>query len=237
MSKLDASLLNGIPPFSRLSADQIREALDLATPQRWDEGKDVFRAGDEADRFYLLLDGTIRVVRTTADGEQVVPLHIPPGQLFGIAPAFNLQSFPATAVAAEECLTLCWPNRLWRPFVERYDGFATETWRAIGERMQQLHVRIEELATRAVEQRVACALLQIVNQSGRKVEDGIEIPFPITRATIAEMTGTTLHTVSRLLSAWEKDGIVSSMRKHVTITDPHRLVLISVAVDDRIRSK
>lgn len=233
MAKLDASLFTGIPPFSRLSAEQTREALDLATPRRWDEGSDVFRAGEDAERFFLLLDGTIRVIRTTADGEQVVPLHIPPGQLFGIAPAFNLQRYPATAVAAEECLTLCWPTRLWRPFVERYEGFATESWRTIGERMQQLHVRIEELATRAVEQRIACVLLQIVNQSGRKVEDGIEIPFPITRATIAEMTGSTLHTVSRLLSAWEKDGIVSSTRKHVTITDPHRLVLISGTGGDR----
>ncbi|WP_112322514.1 Crp/Fnr family transcriptional regulator [Oceanibium sediminis] len=227
MLKLDASLLNDIPPFSRLSSDQIREILDQATPQRWDEGATVFRAGDEAERFFLLLDGTIRVVRTTPEGEQIVPLHIPRGQLFGIAPALSLTAYPASAVAAEECLTLCWPSRLWQGFVARYDGFASETWRTIGERMQHLHDRVEELATRAVEQRIAAVLLQILNQSGRKVKTGIEIPFPITRATIAEMTGTTLHTVSRLLSAWEKQGIVASSRKHITVTDPHRLVLIS----------
>lgn len=229
MNKLDPSLLAHLPPFSRLSADAIRGILDLATPQRWDEGVSVFRAGEEAERFFLLLDGTIRVLRTTADGEQVVPLHIPAGQLFGIAPALNLTRYPATAVTAEESLTLGWPSRYWSNFVERHDGFASETWRTVGERMQELHVRIEELATRAVEQRIALVLLQIVNQSGRKVDDGIEIPFPITRATIAEMTGSTLHTVSRLLSAWEKEGVVASTRKHVTVTDPHRLVLISRA--------
>lgn len=226
MANLDPSLLSGLPPFSRLSTDQIREVLDRATPHRWEEGRDVFRAGDEADRFFLLLDGAIRVVRTTADGEQVVPLHIPAGQLFGIAPAFGLEAYPATAVAVVECVTLSWPSRTWTEFVDQYDGFASETWRTIGGRMQELHVRIEELATRAVEQRVASVLLQILRQSGRKVEEGIEIPFPITRATIAEMTGTTLHTVSRLLSAWEKQGIVLSTRKHVTITDPHKLVII-----------
>ncbi len=227
MANLDPSLLSGLPPFSRLSVDQIREVLDRATPQRWDEGRDVFRAGEAAKNFYLLLDGAIRVVRTTEDGEQVVPLHIPPGQLFGIAPAFNLDSYPATAVAAVESLTLSWPTRHWSGFVDRYEGFASETWQTIGERMRQLHSRIEELSTRAVEQRVASVLLQILRQSGRKVEGGIEIPFPITRATIAEMTGTTLHTVSRLLSGWEKNGIVLSSRKHVMITDPHRLVVLS----------
>ena len=49
-------------------------------------------------------------------------------------------------------------------------------------------------------------------------------------ANIAEMTGTTLHTVSRLLSAWEKDGIVESTRKHIVVTEPHKLVLLSGTV-------
>ena len=81
-----------------------------------------------------------------------------------------------------------------------------------------------ELATQAVEQRVAACLLRMVNQSGRRVEGGIEIAFPITRANIADMTGATLHTVSRLLAAWEKEGIVASARRRVTVTAPHRLV-------------
>ncbi|MGB5871317.1 MAG: helix-turn-helix domain-containing protein, partial [Albidovulum sp.] len=48
-------------------------------------------------------------------------------------------------------------------------------------------------------------------------------------ANIAEMTGTTLHTVSRLLSAWEKRGIVQSTRRHIVVTDPHQLVLLGAA--------
>jgi CRP-like cAMP-binding protein len=79
-------------------------------------------------------------------------------------------------------------------FVATYDGFATETYRTIGARLGEMHSRVEELATRAVEQRVAAALLRLVNQSGRKSAEGIEIGFAITRADIAEMTGTTLHT-------------------------------------------
>jgi len=43
------------------------------------------------------------------------------------------------------------------------------------------------------------------------------------------MTGTTLHTVSRLLSAWERDGLVSSKRKKIVVSDPHRLVLLAEA--------
>ncbi|EYD77244.1 Nitric oxide -responding transcriptional regulator NnrR (Crp/Fnr family) [Rubellimicrobium mesophilum DSM 19309] len=229
MNKLDESLLTGLPPFSRLERPQIREILDQATPKRHDEGAEVFREGEEADRFFLLLDGYVRVVRTTPTGDQMVLRHIAPGQLIGIAPALGRTTYPATATAASEALTLAWPTRLWPGFVTRYEGFATETWATLGRRMQELNDHLAELATKAVEQRVASAVLRMVNQTGRKVDGGIEIAFPVTRANIAEMTGTTLHTVSRLLAAWEKDGIVESRRKHIVVTAPHRLVLLSGA--------
>ena len=83
------------------------------------------------------------------------------------------------------------------------------------------------MSTQQVEQRIASALLRLVNQSGRKTDDGIEIDFPITRQDIAEMTGTTLHTVSRTLSGWEDEGIVRSSRQKVTVTDPHALMLVA----------
>jgi len=173
----------------------------------------------------------IRVVRTTETGEQIIALHISPGQLFGIAPALKRDTYPATAIAAVECLSLSWPVRLWDTFVDRYEGFATETYRTLGERLGEMHSRIAELATKAVEQRVAAAILRMANQTGRKTAEGVEIAFPVTRQNISEMTGTTLHTVSRLLSNWEKEGMVKSARKRVVVTDPHRLVLLSGGMD------
>lgn len=228
MHKLDESLLSPLPPFSRLSPAEIREILDEATPGRYPEGTAVFGEGLPAERFFLLLDGFIRVVRTTREGDQVIALHIPPGQLFGIAPALGRDTYPATAVAASESIALGWPIRLWFEFA-KYDGFSTETYRTVGARLGEIHARVTELATHAVEQRVASALLRMANQSGRKTEAGIEIVFPITRSDIADMTGTTVHTVSRLLSAWERAGIVASARRRVVVTAPHRLVVLSGA--------
>ena len=84
-----------------------------------------------------------------------------------------------------------------------------------------------EMVTEQVTQRVAHTLLRLVNQTGRKTAEGIEIDFPISRQDIGEMTGTTLHTVSRLLSAWEDRAIVRSGRQRIVVTDPHRLMLIA----------
>ena len=67
------------------------------------------------------------------------------------------------------------------------------------------------------------ALLRLAKQSGRKVDHGIEIDFPISRQDVAEMTGTTLHTVSRILSAWEQQGLVESGRQRIVLRDSHKL--------------
>ena len=49
----------------------------------------------------------------------------------------------------------------------------------------------------------------------------------LTRQDIAEMTGTTLHTVSRTLSGWEDEGVVRGGRQKVTVVNPHQLLLIA----------
>ncbi|MDP3342257.1 Crp/Fnr family transcriptional regulator [Frigidibacter sp.] len=229
MHKLDESLLTGLPPFRKLARPQIREILDAAQALRFDAGVPVFSEGMPVERFFLLLDGHIRVIRTTAAGDQIIALHIAPGQLFGIGAALGHTAYPATAMTADECVVLAWPNRLWAEFTARHDGFATETYKVVGARVGEMNNRIVELATQQVEQRIANAILRLVTQMGRKVEGGIEIGIPITRQNISDMTGTTLHTVSRLLSAWEREGIVASERRKITVTAPHRLVLLSGA--------
>lgn len=226
---LDPSLLTQIPPFSKLDNEQISDILDQAFSRRYDAGATVFQEGHDAERFYMLLDGYIRVVRISAQGERVIALHIPSGQLFGIAGAFGRDQYPATAITATESIAISWPAHFWPEFVANYDGFATETYKVIGHRMEEMSTRILELATQQVQQRIANAVLRLINQSGRKVAGGIEIDFPITRQDLAELTGATLHTVSRTLSGWERDGIIVSERKHITVCDPHQLVILSGA--------
>lgn len=224
LPRLDESLLTHLPPFSKLGRRQIRTILDQASSRRYEAGAHIFEEEDPAERFFMLLDGYVRVVRVTQTGEQVTALHIPAGQLLGIAKAIGRETYPATAVAATESIALSWPTRLWDTFVTEYDGFATETYKSVGHRLGEMNTRIVELATQQVDQRVANALLRLINQTGRKVEDGIEIDFPITRQDLSELTATTLHTVSRLLSAWEKQGFVESKRKRIKVCDPHALV-------------
>ena len=75
-------------------------------------------------------------------------------------------------------------------------------------------------------------LLRLAQRAGRKGEDGIEIDFPISRQDVAEMTGTTLHTVSRILSAWEDQGLVGSGRQKISIRNSHKLFMLAEGPSD-----
>jgi len=227
MPPLDRSLVANLPSFASLSGEQIDRVLALARSGRFPKDSEVFAQDEEARSFFLLLSGHVRVVRTAADGTQVIARYINEGELFGIAVAMGRSTYPASAIAAVDCVVLTWPNSAWAAVQAGAPSFGAEAFRTIGSRLAETQAQVMEMATQQVEQRIAHALVRLVNQSGRKTDDGIEIDFPITRQDIAEMTGTTLHTVSRLLSAWEGEGIVRGGRQKVVVTDPHALVLIA----------
>ncbi len=225
--RLDRSLISGLPAFAGLDGRDLDAILSRARSSRFPKDSEVFGQEEEATSFFLLLSGHIRVVRTSPQGHQVIARYITEGELFGIAIAMGRTTYPASAVAAVDCVVLAWPNSAWAELQSRFPGFGASAYRTIGSRLQETQAQVMEMSTQQVEQRIAHALLRIVSQSGRKTSEGIEIDFPITRQDIAEMTGTTLHTVSRLLSAWEDQGIVRSGRQKVTVTDPHALMLVS----------
>lgn len=227
LPKLDESLLDNIPTFGGLDVSRIRQILEQATACRYEAGVAVFEEGMPAERFYMLLDGYVRVMRMSAAGDQVTLHYIPSGEMFGIARAFRFDRYPATAVTAVQSVGLSWPMPLWDAFVAQYKGFTAETLGIIGRRIIEKDDRIMELTSQQVQQRVANALLRLVTQTGRKVEGGIVIDFPITRRDISEMTATTMHTVSRLLSAWERQGILDSERRQIKVCDPHRLTKLA----------
>jgi CRP-like cAMP-binding protein len=201
--------------------------LEQARSLRVAKDEAVFEQEEEAHSFFLLLDGHVRVVKTTPDGQQIIVRYISPGEMMGIAQALGRKTYPATAIAAVDCIVLAWPGSLWPEFAATFPSFAADTYRTVGARLQDSHTRVVEMSTEHVQQRVAHALLRLVKQAGKKTEEGILIDLPISRQDIAEMTGTTLHTVSRLLSAWEEKGLIKSGRQRVTVVEPHRLVVLA----------
>jgi CRP-like cAMP-binding protein len=210
-----------------MSDTALDDVLAQAASERYGAGDVVFEQGDTANRFFVLLHGRLRVTQVTPEGQQVVVRIVSPGDLFGIARALRRVDYPGTATAVLESVALFWPMASWSDIVEMHPVFAVNAMQVMGERLQEAQARIREISTEGVERRVGHAVLRLARQSGYSEEDGIRIDFPISKQDIAEMTGTTLHSVSRILTAWEDAGIVSGGRQKLLVRDPHRLLLIA----------
>jgi CRP/FNR family transcriptional regulator, nitrogen oxide reductase regulator len=227
MQRLDPSLIRGFDLFRSMSEDELRAILADARTRQIPKGAALFEQGTDAREFFVLLDGRLKVVQVTPDGEQVVIRFVVPGELCGVAVALRRPDYPATASAAIDSLALVWDSRSWDSLCARAPALAMNALHTMGQRLQEAHTRIREMSTEEVERRVAHALLRLVSQSGRKTEHGMLIDFPVTRQDIAEMTGATLHTVSRILSAWEGKGYVQSGRQRITVREAHKLFLLA----------
>lgn len=227
MPSIDRSLIATLPPFVGIAPDRLDEILKEAQSQRYPKGATVFEQEAEARSFLLLLHGHVRISKLTPQGQQVVVRFIGPGEICGLAVAIGRTTYPATATAILDSVALVWPSAAWPRLIEKNPSLAVNALQMVGHRLQDAHARVVEMSTEQVERRVARALLRLAAQAGRKVEEGIQIDFPISRQDVAAMTGTTLHTASRILSAWEAQGWVEGGRQRIAIRDPHRLLMLA----------
>lgn len=232
MTAIDPSLVADLALFRDLSREQLKDLLADATSRRYPKNTNVFEQDGEAQAFFVLLHGHLRVAKLTPNGQQVVVRYITAGEIFGVAMAIGRNTYPATATAVVDSVVLAWPSSLWPKLIEKYPSLAANTLQMVGGRLQDTQTRVVEMSTEEVERRVAHALLRLAQQSGKKIEQGIEISFPITRQDVAEMTGTTLHTVSRILSAWESRGLVEGGRQRIVLKDPHKLYVLAEGAPD-----
>jgi CRP-like cAMP-binding protein len=225
--KFERERLAGMPPFAGLTAEELRSLLQRARIQKLGKGAALFEQGDAPDRFFMLADGRLKVTQVTPDGQQVVVRYIGPGELFGCVAVTGQQAYPGTASAALDSVVVAWSATEASSLVEKHPKFGAHILRMMSGRVQEAHARMREMATERVERRVARALLRLTREAGKRTEAGIEIAMPLSRQDIAEMTGTTLYTVSRLLSAWEEEGLVESGRQRIVIKQPHALVKVA----------
>jgi CRP/FNR family transcriptional regulator, nitrogen oxide reductase regulator len=225
-------VLSGVRLFHRLGAEQLAEVAAEARLVRKDPGARFFIQGDEAHTLFVVMQGRVKVSQITPEGHQIVVRYAGEGEMFGCVPLYGGREYPATGEAVTPSEVLSWTRATMDRLMRRYPPIAANALELLGQELSEIRTRYQELATERVERRVARALLRLVRQAGRKVDGGVLIDFPVSRQDLAEITGTTLHTVSRILSGWEQQGIVSSGRRRIVIRRPHGLVSIAEDLGD-----
>ena len=223
MPQFDPLLLQCSEMFAGLSSDELAEIMAAGIVRRLSAGERIFAQGDPGLTCHSLLEGRVKIIQTLPDGSQSVLRFIGPGEMYGTVAALMGQPFPADAAAVTDSVEIRWGVPTFRDLMRRHPEIGLRSTASAGTRLFDLQNRVSELTSERVEQRIARALLRLARQAGRPVDSGLEIDFPITRQDLAEMTGSTLHTVSRTLAAWDHSGVTGSARRRIVVRDVEAL--------------
>lgn len=228
---IDPAKLRQVSVFQNATDDDLKLIAQHAIERSIEEGEFFFFQGDAAVYFYVLISGRAKLMQTSPAGQQVNLRTINEWQMFGALGAVrDNATYPATAQALEHSTALAVKSDYLRELMQARPYLSFDLMKLMTTYIQEMQERYRELATEKVERRIAHALLRLVSQMGTKApEGGIELTF--TQQDLAEMSGTTLYTVSRVLSEWGKRGFVEAGRERVLIRKPHELVKISEGSD------
>jgi CRP-like cAMP-binding protein len=217
--------------FDGLDAAECDAWMAASSVREAERGAVIARQGMPATALFLLETGLLKLLQLTADGDEVLVRFVGPLEPFGGVVAIDGASYPVTAVVIERTRTRVWTTETLRRLLAGTPQVRVNLMREMASHMTDAMARVQELATARVGPRIAIALLRLSHQGGRSTPEGVELPYPLTRQELAQLSGTTLYTVSRTLSQWQQRGVLRSQGRRLVILKPS--VLATLARTDR----
>ncbi|MGH7231158.1 MAG: Crp/Fnr family transcriptional regulator [Nitrospiraceae bacterium] len=216
--------LKAIPLFSALSErDRQRIACEVVETQ-YRKDQYIFREGDPADYFYILTEGAVKCVKSSAEGKDVTLKVLMPGDLFCCeAAVFDGAPHPGCARSMGDARILRLSKKCYFDLLRRHPDSALEIIKYLGKRLNEAQEHAKVLALDRAEQRIASLLVDLATRAGVKEADGIHLTVRLTRQDLADMTGITSETAIRIMSQLKKARLVSGTAKRLIIHDLPRL--------------
>jgi CRP-like cAMP-binding protein len=209
--------------FAGLPAEAVAEVLRAASARHLDAGECLFLQGEDVDALYVVESGLLRLSQHTPEGEEVIVRTLGAGEIVAGVALLEKRSFPVSATCETRCRVLAWPRPRIQELAGRYPALRTNVLATIADRMQTSLSRIRELATESAPQRVARALVRLTREHGRPVAGGTLIDQPLGRQQLADLSGASMFTASRLLAGWARAGILEVGRQRVVVLSLDRL--------------
>lgn len=205
--------------FSGLNQTELNELAGLTIEYSFAAGNFIFWEGDAPQRFYLVREGRVRILKQSSSGKEFTIAFFGPGEMFGGVAAFEDKPYPASAQAVTKTRVLGIRREEFLAFLTNRPAVALKIINVLGERLREAHERLRDLAAEKAEQRLAKILLMLSSKIGPSL--------PFTRQEIADMAGTTTETAIRVLSRLKDGGIIRSARGKIVILNETKLKLLS----------
>jgi CRP-like cAMP-binding protein len=222
------SVLQRHPTFKELKDTRIQQ---LAQSSRWrvfQKNQDLFLAGSEARHILLVISGLVKITRYRHDGIETILGIFGPKDLVGLVAALKQQPYPATGRAlTKEVRVLLLRSREVLAIMAEDPGFTAALNGALMCLSRVLQDKIDVMSARAVPQRLASLLLTLAERFGEEQPGGsIEVSVALTRGEMASLIGSRFETVSRILSGWQRMGLVRDVDDGFYLSAPEALIHI-----------
>jgi len=208
--------------FAGLSASACHEILLCARTRTFFRHEILFSQGQPVNTFVLIRSGRVKLTQVSCDGSEVILWMNGSGDALEVHNSASGCIHTCSARAMEKCQTLVWEYSRLQLLVAQFPQIGANIFKILSARLRELEERFREIATEKAENRLALVLLRLLKSVGRQTSDGVELGLK--REELAQMTGTTLFTISRILSKWGEAGFVVPRRAGVLIRDPKQLM-------------
>ena len=199
---------DAIPILAPLRAED-RTALEpLCQLQAYEKSATIFTEGDPAALIHFLFVGRVKIVKAAAEREIILEI-LGPGEPVGAVAAFEGRPFPASAIALEPSGVLSIPEREFFRLIERRPEITRRLFAGLTLRLMALNRRMADMVG-SVEHRMARLFGTLAERVGQKRAGDIFVPIHLSRQEIADLAGTTIETAIRIMSRWQKDGLVET---------------------------
>lgn len=224
ISVLEAcSLLNALDEKSR---QELAGESFMAYAER---GEPIWIAGAPSVFSGVVGVGFVKMAKSSSSGMDVAVELLGPGQCFGLMAALEGRPFPLSAIAVSHTWYLKVPTRVLLPIYQRCGPLKDQLLRSLTPRLRRAHDMMGRLSSGRVEERLAAVLLLLADSYGQRVATGVRIAVPLTRQDLSEMAGTTVETTIRIMSRWQKEGVVATESRRITVRDEDQLAAVLLA--------
>jgi CRP-like cAMP-binding protein len=220
-------IISRLPFFRHLSSDAIIEINHLFEDCDFAAEQVLYFEGDPGRNLYLVASGKVKLTRLALSGREVLLDILHGGEYFGHLAIASQRGYSETAIAQTDCCILQISAQKFETVMNRYPEVTMRVLKAVGQRLEESQEMIKQLSVYTVAERVAATLIRLARKLGEQKQTGTLIQIPLSRQDLAAMTGTTVETVSRVMSHFSSEGLIFTGRKWVVLRDLERLMQIA----------
>lgn len=219
--------------FKGLDPALIADIARTASVRQLERTEHLWRAGDAAKAFAIILTGLVKIVRRMPDGTEAILAIFGPRESVGDVAVIGRRTFPADAVvASEQAEILRVEAEPILAVMDRKPDVAATFHRTMVSHTQLLHAKIGVMSAGAVPKRLATLLLSLAERFGDEHEDGtVTIPVAISRGELACLVSARVETTIRAIRQWERAGLVSTEANGFVLHDVTALEKLTRADD------